>query len=373
MNKTTKFRVYLAGPISGCNDGQLRGWRDEIIKEYEQYFEFEDPASESNLRERNASSWEIVNADLEAIKGSDGMIVNMWRESIGTSIGLVHAQSSGIPIVMADPNRIESRMAGFYADAITDLPQKAARALFNILRGRKNWKVLKSKQRPREDFDRQKLVNALRGACRDAELDDVAVPRLALPGIMEQLEKSKRKVLDTFTSTDINNAVIAALEELENDPAHESQVRGLSSKWREERIRPNPVVPDERPSYHPREASKRDFLPSGKSHGTIWGKQVPNVGAIQSPQARRIFELIWQIPGITGIKLTAFGHKEQRNSPGAWLNQSKTANILEGKLFDKGDKGTVQNFQVHVQFDQKKSEILRGIENILRENELWHD
>lgn len=372
MNKTKKFRVYLAGPISGCNDAQRCGWREEIKKEYEQHFEFEDPASNSKLLEKDASSWEIVNADLEAIRDSDGMIVNMWRESIGTSIGLVHAQSSGIPIVMADPNMIENRMASFYADAITDFPLKAAKALLNILRGRQDWKVMKSTQRPAEDFNGQKLVNALRGACRDAKRDDVAVPRLALPGIMEQLETSERKMGDTFTSTDINKAVEAAFEDLENDPVHKSQVKGVLDQWRGKR-KPSGMREKKRLPTSDSAPSNVKVSSGGKSHATIWGKTVRDVDEIPSRQARRVFKLIGQIPGVIEIRLAAFGHKEQRNSTGAWLEQSRTANILEGKLFDKGEKGTVQTFQVHVQFDESKSEILQSIEDTLRKNTLWHD
>ena len=39
-----KFHVYLAGPISGCNDTQIRQWRDEVKRKYETHFDFIDPA-----------------------------------------------------------------------------------------------------------------------------------------------------------------------------------------------------------------------------------------------------------------------------------------------------------------------------------------
>ena len=52
MSKQQKFRVYLAGPISGCsNDAQVHQWRN-VVKEsqYSKYFDFIDPAELLLLR-----------------------------------------------------------------------------------------------------------------------------------------------------------------------------------------------------------------------------------------------------------------------------------------------------------------------------------
>lgn len=46
MTKGRKFRVYLAGPISGCNDAQKHEWRDEIKRRYAAHFDFTDPTSD---------------------------------------------------------------------------------------------------------------------------------------------------------------------------------------------------------------------------------------------------------------------------------------------------------------------------------------
>ena len=37
------FRVYLAGPISRCNDAQMRRWRETVKGEYGSKMTFLDP------------------------------------------------------------------------------------------------------------------------------------------------------------------------------------------------------------------------------------------------------------------------------------------------------------------------------------------
>ena len=43
MSKNRKFRVYLAGPISGCSEDQVYAWRKAVKEQYNEYLEFSDP------------------------------------------------------------------------------------------------------------------------------------------------------------------------------------------------------------------------------------------------------------------------------------------------------------------------------------------
>ena len=90
-----KFQIYLAGPIHGCNDAQIRLWRDSVKRKYGNQCEFLDPSE--NLLNREASPAEVVEADIRAIESADGLLVNMWRESIGAALGVVHAHRRGQP------------------------------------------------------------------------------------------------------------------------------------------------------------------------------------------------------------------------------------------------------------------------------------
>lgn len=375
MAKRQKFLAYLAGPISGCNEAQRKEWREEIKRKYAAHFDFSDPAAD--LLDRQATPYEIVQADLEAIESANGMIVNMWRESIGSAIGMVHAQRAGRPVVAADPNRIRSRMVSFYADVLTDDPLKAAKALLAVLRAEADWRVVKATPGEEEPFKRQKLVNSLRAACRGAGQDEIVVPRLALPLIIERLKSSKRKIGNQVTSRDIDRAVMATFRELEADDAKAPAALGILDHWRltKESSSVDSFGWVSEPIQN-RGYGQTDVPVScgSKSHATIWGRTVRSIREIPSAQARHVFRTITRVPGITRVTLGPFSRGERRKSTGASVTPSSTTgNVLEGRLFDKGEKGTLQTFQVWVQRESNRLAVRQGIAEALERADLWRD
>ena len=104
-----RFQICLAGPIHGCNDAQIRRWRDSVKRKYGNQCEFLDPSE--NPLNQEASPAEVVEADICAIESADGLLVNMWRESIGAALGVVHAHHRGQPVVVSPtPFVIEGRL-----------------------------------------------------------------------------------------------------------------------------------------------------------------------------------------------------------------------------------------------------------------------
>ena len=103
------LRVYLAGPISRCNDAQMRRWRETVKGEYGSKMTFLDPVE--RLVDPKASPYEFVEAHLQHIMEADGLLVNMWRESIGAAMGVSHAHRHGRAIVVSDPNHLENKDA----------------------------------------------------------------------------------------------------------------------------------------------------------------------------------------------------------------------------------------------------------------------
>ncbi len=359
-----KFRIYLAGPISGCDPAQVHGWRHEVKQEYSEFLDFIDPAK-SVLDQK--TPYEVVEAGLDAIEDADGLLVNMWRESIGTAIGVVHANRAGRPVVVADPNHLDNQTLAFYADAVTVTPLSAAKVLLELLRAEANWSVLKSTEESTEPFDRRKLTAAIRAACRDAGRDGIVVPRLVLQPVIDRLAQAKKQL---FTTSEIDEVVTIVFARLEADPTHESAVKGISEEWERHREEKHSTPMPPKPSSGVSQCGV-EISSGGKSHSTIWGKTVKSFKDIRSPEARDVFNIIRQIPGITRITLGP-RTKEFRSACGATVSESTTSCAIDGNLFDPaGRKGTMQSFRVWVQFDSDKERVCTNIIAKLKETNYW--
>lgn len=371
MAANGKFRVYLAGPIAGCNPVQRSRWRDTIKQKYGSKMTFLDPVD--NLLDPAASPYAFVEADLQNIMEADGLLVNMWQESIGTAMGVAHAHRHGRAIVVADPNHLENKMLTFFADAVEESPLQAAKALWNLLRAEQSWRVVKSAGRADEPFERKKIMDAVRAACRDAKRDDIVIPRLVLPRVIEYLRAGDRKVNKSMTTSDIDNAVIDVLKTLESDTSHSDAVTGVLNAWRD-RDDGSGAVSGRRSIHAVGNRLPAAHVPvscGGKSHGTIWGNTIQRLEDIPSTDARRVLGNITSVQGITRITLGQFGHKSPRNKCQARVDESKTPYAIEGKLYDRGPKGTMQSFQVWVQSDETRPAVALEIERLLRHEDIW--
>lgn len=371
--KNKKFQVYLAGPIVGYNEVQIHRWREGIKKSFGPSMDFIDPTE--NLLAYKERKYKFIRSDLDSIEQADGLLVNMWRESIGSALGLVHAHQAGRPVVVANPNHLHNRMLEFYADATEDTPWKAANALLNILRAEANWSVKKSGGRETEPFQRHKLMKSISAACLTVECDGIIIPRLVLPATIERLKKIDRKIKKELAVGDIRKTVMEILNELKNS----SQVPGIDkvvNQWQKDKS----PKKERRPSAHrqsPFDATKSRCLAKVKvashgSHSTIWGTAKKQIADIPSPAARSVFEIIQQVPGITEIVLHRFNRQQSGAACEAEIFLSNTQFVIEGKLFDNkhGVKGTCQTFQVWIQFDDQKERILDDIQAGLQKQNL---
>ena len=378
MSKIRKFKVYLAGPITGCKPDQVRKWRDDVKQQYDKHLEFTDPTdviypNKEFQAQKATTPPAIVEADLLKIEDADGLLVNMWCASIGSTCGVIHAKHAGKPVVAAEPIHLNNKTLAFYADAVVPTPELAAETLLNIFCGEADWNVLKSTGEP-EPFDRRKLMASIRAACRGAQCDSIVGPGFIFPAVIDSLKKSEPPVRNQFPTSSIDKVVLETLRTLENNAVYRpASIEGVSEEWM--RVRDNKYG-DPWSHIQSRGVSQESAtwvgvdISSPKSHGTIWGKTVKELRDIPSPDARRVFDIIRQTRGITRITLGRFGHQESRSSCKAIVSTSNTPCVIEGKLFDRGPKGTRQTFQVRVQFDSDKREILQKINAKLEEGGL---
>ncbi len=95
-----RLRVYLAGPITGCTDEQKTWWREQVKQRLSRQFDFDDPVEWSDNKE--------LQREIAKIEASHIVLANMWKESIGTTVGMIRASRQGKPVVLIDPNHMNN-------------------------------------------------------------------------------------------------------------------------------------------------------------------------------------------------------------------------------------------------------------------------
>lgn len=348
-----KPTVYLAGPISGCNSTQLHKWRDEVKHDFQAYFDFLDPTE--NLIQAGRTDFEVVKADEEAIRSSDAVLANMWRESIGTAIGVMHAHAMHRIAVVSDPNSICSRPLSFYADAVEKSPREAAESIKAFLDAHRLIAGVKKSDGTVEPFDRRKLGESIRRACVGACQSDIA-PAHAAEAKATKLLLDGTKRSKIITTSELKAFVWEAMASLAAEPgqladydairvAWEAYKEGKSKRKLQDLIALRATIHD-RPL---------DVRISSGPHSLIWGHKV---GA----EAARIFEEIAKVEGITEIRFGPFRNAGPPPArPHVRLQASKTANLIDGNCYDHGTKGTLQTFQIRVADDDKRDGVLAAL------------
>ena len=102
QNGEYKMRIYLAGPINGCNDDEATTWRDwfKYHSLSDEDPEFIDPMKRDYRGEELSHYREIVDLDKRDISGSDFIVVMYTKPSVGTSMEVYYAWLIGKPVIV---------------------------------------------------------------------------------------------------------------------------------------------------------------------------------------------------------------------------------------------------------------------------------
>lgn len=359
-----RFVIYLAGPITGCNDAQKTVWRMRVRNQWESEFDFIDPTEQLVSPEEISKEaiYEVIKRDEEAIKSADALLANMWKESIGTATGMVIARKEGKPVVAIDQNHLGSRVLAYYADAVCETEQQARKELRSLLKqqNRVCW-VIKKNQQPREEFHREKLAESVRKACQAAGKDDVIAPAKIIPLALEKINEGQRVGEGEITTSSIKNAVWESLAELESDPLRGDTFAGVRRAWELYDAERKGGLTDlfvRKPAdskVHKRPL--KVLVHCTSSHTSIWGVHVRSIQDVPK-SARPFFNEICRIEGIREVRLTEMSEGPDLGRCLAELIASKNPATIEGKCYDRGKKGNMQAFQVLV-LDEDSTESIR--------------
>lgn len=226
MGQKNSYKIYLAGPISGCNEGQKTHWRKDLKKSFGSTFDWRDPTMWN-------SAWDPGREILE-IDACDLVVANMWRESIGTTIGILHARKNGKPVVLIDPNFLDHKiLRGLVApDKPVRSTKEAVERIGALVSALRTTPQVEKKNGSVVDFSKRKFSNSVKGACAAAGVDEelflYAIQRLSADGIKRAAQGN-----GPVPTSVIKRVVFDCLVQIENDKAYNGDVRGYAPHVRE--------------------------------------------------------------------------------------------------------------------------------------------
>lgn len=200
------YTVYLAGPITGCNKAQKEQWRNEFrdaVCRRRRDVEFKDPTEWGD-------DWAPLRETL-LLRSVDVVVANMWKESIGTTVGIMQAIDVGKPVVLIDPNYIDSKiLRGLVNHEPARTVDEAAEQLDQILQSMRELQVVKTTGEL-APFDKAKLVASIQTACGAAHVPEDMFAHVVSQLVLERLQSSTKEG-EPVPTTRIRDAVFEVLE-----------------------------------------------------------------------------------------------------------------------------------------------------------------
>lgn len=95
------LRLYLSGPIDGCSDEQMMGWRNYLKKQYPQY-RYHDPCRRDYRNTHEGNEKDIVELDKFDITSSNILLAYYEKISSGTMMEIPYAFNLGKLVIVVN-------------------------------------------------------------------------------------------------------------------------------------------------------------------------------------------------------------------------------------------------------------------------------
>ncbi len=184
---THTLRVYLAGPIRGCTEEQKTWWREEVKQRLGRQFEFEDPTDWADDKG--------VPREIAKLEACDIVLANMWKESIGTTVGIIRANDQGKPVVLIDPNHMDNSILEslVFPESPVRSIDEACRRLVELA-GELGPLRVRKRSGEEEHFYPRKLTSSVARAAAEAGVNDPSLEELiSKPAIVSLRRKGEQR------------------------------------------------------------------------------------------------------------------------------------------------------------------------------------
>jgi hypothetical protein len=193
---------------------------------------------------------------LDAIEGdvdlerSDFVIANLWKESIGTVLGIVQAANAGKPVILVDPNYLNSHAlldivgANNVVHTLDAAMQVLEREVVPMLE--MDVQVIKRKG-TLEPFKRKKLQNKLNACCTDLGIEGSPLPVI----VSHRVQSRIRTASGASGKIDASRIVEFVFEELakvvtETDGRYKQELEDHATRLKDEWGHQNQIKDDRR-------------------------------------------------------------------------------------------------------------------------------
>jgi hypothetical protein len=217
MAEKPKLSIYLAGPVTNCNEKQKTEWRKTIKAKLSKLgHEAVDPTDHIE--------WTPFKEMVEMDR-SDLVIANLWRESVGTVVGIVQARRKGKPVILVDPNYLETILLRHLVgkefivrgidEALNLLPQLADQ-LNEVV-------MVKKSDGTTEPFAASKLHDSMNAVCARAHVEDAILPEMVANAVHAAVMRAERH--GEIHTEQIKRLVFEALGDIAQDKLYERELQ----------------------------------------------------------------------------------------------------------------------------------------------------
>lgn len=232
MTEERKLSMYLAGPVTNCNEKQRTEWRKAIKSKLAKLgYDWIDPSEHID--------WTPMKEMVE-IDRSHVVIANLWRESVGTVIGIVQARRKGKPVILIDPNYLENSVLRHLVGK--NLIVRGIEEAVNpqVVEQLNKVVLVRKSSGSLEQFASAKLHDSLNAVCARAHVEDAILPDLVANAVHRSVMKAERN--GEIHADQIKVLVFEALGEIATDNLYEEELKEravlLRSAWEDyERVK----------------------------------------------------------------------------------------------------------------------------------------
>jgi hypothetical protein len=170
------------------------------------------------------------------------LIANLWRESVGTVIGIMQARSRGKPVILIDPNYLENSALQHLVgkDFIVRGIDEAVNLLPQFVEQLNKIVSVKKSDGALEPFSSAKLHDSINAACARAHVEDAILPDLVANAVHGAVMKAEKN--GQIHADQIKRLVFNKLSEIATDNLYEEELKkragALRHAWDEyERVK----------------------------------------------------------------------------------------------------------------------------------------